>query len=736
MHGRPPPLFEPRVAAEASQGAAHAAPGGLDLDQLLRLLWRRKALILAALLTGLGAAWLVVSAMPERYRATAVLLFAAPGAEAPERAGAGAPAAATGRLLASEIEVLRSRGLLDAVVADQKLLFEPAFNPTLSAGSGLLQRLGLAAPPPAEAYRLSRQRARTRAALQSALQLGVVRNSRAVEIAVTATEPALAARVANAVASVYLARQRAQVRRQQAASTAWLDARVRELRTRVQAADRAVAEYRLSAGLLGGALAGVEAQRIAELDVALLKAQQAETAARARLAQIETLRAGSGAGVASDLPESPLIRELMHEETALLRRRADLATTYGPQHPRMRTVAAELADLRGKIDDEVGRIVQLLRSEVAAARTRRADLARERAAAQNQAGRDSRAQVTLTQLEREAAAERALFDTFLARLKETGLADDPRARPAELISAAEPPLAPSAPNRPLLMALALMVSGTAGLALAFAAEALDRGLRGLGQLEAATGLPALALVPFVRTARGETPSQAALSRPNSAYAEALRTLHTALALSGGGPVRSVMLTSALPGEGKTMLACGLSRVLASGGQRVLLIDADLRHPRVAQELGLAPGPGLAELLRGGGELAGVLQSDPAPATGGRLRVLTAGRAEAGTGLYSAERLTSLVDRLATQFDLVLLDAPPVLAVADPRALAQRVDRTVLLVRWAATPRNTVEHAVRQLRASGVAPAGAVLTRVDLRRQAQYGTGDTGGFAAAGGYYAR
>ncbi|MBK1699346.1 GumC family protein [Rhodovibrio salinarum] len=758
MHGNLSPLPSPvRPSAPAS---ASSSPGPEDenneVAQLLWVLWRRRTLILLLTLIGTLAVAALVMRLPPSYQAEAVLLFQPPFApvDPTTAAPSGAPDAEL-RDLASEIELIRSHSLLSRVVQDAGLLYAPAFNPVLGRTPGLLERLGLQAPPPPEALRLSRQRAATLATLRERLQVRPVGQARALSITVAAPAAEVAARVANAVADTYLARSAARARARRSAATAWLDRRVAKLRQRVQAAEAAVADFRIESGLAerGPDSAGAQ-DRVRALNRALTEARVAAAAARARVQQVTAQHASTGAGSppgegvsptrVSTRPqgtstgrldqalESQLLQELRRAEAELAHQRAQLATSYGPRHPRLRAANAELLDLRIEIDREKDRLVAGLRQEAELARQRAADLQADLQQLHTEAGALGRAQVKLAQLEREAAAERALFDTFLARLKETRLAADPPGGKAELVTRAHPPAEPSAPNRPLLAGFGAVAAFALAVALALLREAVDRGVREPEQLERVSGLRVLGTLPRVPRA----PARQVLAQPTGALAEALRALHTSVLLSDvDRPPRTLLITSALPGEGKTGLACALARVLARAGSRVLLIDADLRHPGVAATLGLPPGPGLAEVLARQCSARSAVRVDPDRALDGRLSVLPAGRAGDPGGLLDSQALGALIEAWSEAYDLVLIDSPPVLTVADPRSLATRVDKTVLAVRWSATPRTRVRRAVAVLRDSGVAPAGVALTLVNARHHARnagvYGTGLT----SRRGYYA-
>jgi capsular exopolysaccharide synthesis family protein len=740
-----------------------------ELAQLLQLVWRQRALILLVTLLGTLAVAAVVWRLPASYRAEAVLLFA-PAAEQVDPTRVGQPAEQPGDLrhLASEIELIRSRSLLARVVQDAGLLYDPGFNPVLGRTPGLLERLGLRAPPPPEALRLSRQRAATLATLRERLQVRPVGQSRALSLAVEAPTAAGAARVANAVARIYLARAQERAQADRAEATAWLDRRVDELRQRVQTTEAAVADFRIDSGLAErGPDSQAVRQRVAGLNQALAQARAEAATAQARLHQVRARAPGSdgnaqaappaanaphpglGAGAAphaAGMPDTPAalpgalgdgltslaIQGLRQQQAELERQRAQLATRYGPRHPRLRAANAELLDLRLRIDDELARVVDRLDQDAELARQRETALREELQQVNAETGTLGRAQVKLAQLEREAAAERALFDTFLARLKETRItAGSPGSR-AELITRAHPPGQPVAPNRPLLAGFGALAAAAAAFALALLRQALDRGVRSPEQLERITGLRVLAAVPRVR----RDPAARVVAQPAGALAEALRGLYTALLLSDvDRPPRTVLITSALPGEGKTALACTLARVLARAGSRVLLIDADLRYPRVAESLKLPPVPGLGDLLTRQTTLTAALQRDPPPELGGRLTVLPAGRAGDPGRLLDSEALGALIAELRPQYDLVLVDAPPVLAVADPRTLAARVDTTLMAVRWSQTPRQSVERAVTLLRDAGAELAGAALVQVDARQHAREASGYGAGFNRRRRYYA-
>jgi len=798
MHANLQLLPPGRPDGPQQEPSAGPDPDGNEFAQLLQALWRRRALMLLAWAIATTAVAAVAMRLPPSYRAEAVLLFAPadpPGHPPGDPTRAAAPTERPGdrRHLASEIELIRSHSLLTRVVQDAGLLYDPAFNPMLARAPGLLERLGLRAPPPPETLRLSRQRAATLAALRERLEVRPVGQSRALSLTVEAPTAAGAARAANAVAEVYLSRAQDRARDTRAAATAWLDRRVGDLRRRVQAADAAVADFRIESGLAERGPENAGTQRVGELNRALARARAEAADAQVRLrlldapgrgagdprtgnartgnastgdaapVEVGTRDAGTGdpaaddpgAGSASarsqasaahgdagglpasrvrstELLSSRLLGDLRRQEADLERVRAQLATRHGPRHPRLVDANAELLGLRTRIGDELTRLAAGLRRDADLAQRRADALEAELRQVNAETGALGRAQVELAQLEREAAAERALFDSFLARLKETRVtADSPGAR-AELITPAQPPARPAAPNRPLLAGFGALAAAACAVALALLRDALDRGVRAPAQLQRLTGLRVLATIPRVR----RDPAGRVVAQPAGALAEALRGLHTALLLGDlNQPPRTVLVTSALPGEGKTALACALARVLARAGSRVLLIDADLRHPRAARMLQLPATAGLGDLLARQCRLDAALYSDPAPEQDGRLTVLPAGRAGDPGRMLDSDALGRLIAELAPRYDIVLVDAPPVLAVADPRTLATRVDATLLTVRWARTPRASVQRAVTLLRDSGARIAGSALVQVDARQHARESSGYAPGLGGWRRYYA-
>ena len=768
MHGNVQLLSPPkRDGVDARTGGPGQEADGNEVAQLLRALWRQRGAICAVTLMCTAVVLAVVLRLPPTYRGEAVLLFA-PTPVTADPTGARVPAEQPGDLrhLASEIERIRGRAMLTRVVREAGLLYDPAFNPVLARTPDLLERLGLRAPPKAETLRLSRQSAATLATLRQRLQLRPVGQSRALSVVVEAPSAESAARAANAVAQVYLAHVRERTRQDRAGATEWLDRRVAELRQRVQAAEAAVADFRIESGLAErGPETLATRQHVSELNRALAQARAEAAAARARLQPVSATGpdamgppavptaaaptvadrappptgSAEGTGTAAGAADaglgraltSQLIQGLRQQEFELERTRAQLATRYGPRHPRLREANAELLDLRLLIDEETSRVAQTLRQDAELARARADALQAELQQVNAATGELGRAEVKLAQLEREAAAERALFDTFLTRLKETRVGADSPGRMAELITRAHPPTQPAAPNRPLLAGFGVLAAAAIAVAFALLREALDRGVRSPEQLQRLTGLRVLAAVPRVR----RDPAGRVLVRPLGALAEALRGLYTSLLLADiERPPRTILVTSALPGEGKTALACCLARVLARSGNRVLLIDADLRYPRIAHSLKLPAGPGLSDLLTRQCTLEAALQRDPAPELDGRLSVLPAGRASDPGRLLDSERLGALVAELAAAYDAVLIDAPPVLAVADPRTLSARVDATLLAVRWARTPRTSVQRAVTLLREAGAELAGTAMVRVDPRHHVREANGPSGAFGTRRRYY--
>jgi polysaccharide biosynthesis transport protein len=271
----------------------------------------------------------------------------------------------------------------------------------------------------------------------------------------------------------------------------------------------------------------------------------------------------------------------------------------------------------------------------------------------------------------------------------------------------------------LILPLVFIVSCLATGLLVFAVENLDHGFTSLEQIEEILGVGVLGLVPEIKSGFGgrRTPGNYVLDRPQSAYGEAIRSLHTSLMLSDvKHPPKIILVASALPGEGKSSTVLSLARLMASCGKRVAVIDCDLRRPDLHRAFGTAETPGLTDCLLGHADVLQVLRLD----TQSPAYLVPAGtHVHTSPDLLGSDAMRALVTTLADRFDLVLLDSAPVLAVSDTRNLCRLADKTVFVVRWQSTRRFAAKPALRQVVDAGGDLAGVLLSMVDLNGYARH-----------------
>ena len=737
------PLIVRPAATEAS-ASPPPIPGEVDLREVLRKLWRRKGVIVGVTVVLTVIAALVIHQITKLYTAESMVMINSRETQVVDVEAVISALAGDAETIESEIQVIRSRGIIEKVVDALRLQEDPEFNATLSpqsAGKTLLDPRNwfpadwlsvVGAQGPGGGLgteeKLERQSARIVDTVLGKLEVSAVGRSRVIRIAFTSENPRTAAAVANLLADFYIVSQlEAKFEATQRANE-WLSGRLAELREAVNQAERAVEEFRQRSGLIQGKDATLKTQEISELNAQLVVERAKRAEAEARLRQVERLLNGpDGAQAVSKVLQSSLIQSLREQQAEVEGQAANLTHEYGPMHPQMINVRAEAGDLRQKIADEVDRIVQGLRNDVSVARAREDTLATALDQSREEVGQANTDEVTLRALEREAEASRALLETFLARSKETGGQEDFQQADATVISRAAVPERPSYPRRKLLLIAAVGGAGFLGLMLALGVEMFDHGFRSMEQIERQLGAPPLGLVPaidgFAKLRR--SPDTHILEKPASAYAEAMRSLYTSLLLScGDQPPKTILVASALPKEGKTSIALSLAHMLASTGHSVVLVDCDLRQPTAHKSFGVHSQPGLVEVLLGKATLKEVLTTDPR--SGARL-VPSGGPVLYHAELLGSPRMKRLLAWLAEHHDLVILDSPPVLAVSDARVLARSADGTLFLVRWVKTRREKVIAAWRQLAEAGGNVGGVALTLVDVRRHAKYGYSDSGAY---------
>ncbi|MDX2156402.1 MAG: polysaccharide biosynthesis tyrosine autokinase [Hyphomicrobiaceae bacterium] len=717
--------------------------GGFGPRDIIAALRRRWWLIaILGVIGGLIAA-LVALSIPNRYEAIATIQID-PRKKTIVQLDAVLPdIAGDTPTIESQVEILHSRAIALQVIEALDLRNDPEFNPP-SFLQNLRQRLpflGLAPAPTNAAVRAEAvrsietdraargvagppgnigsampERDEMATAFAERLKTYRVRNSLIVELRYSARDPVKAARIANAIAEVYIRDQIEMKIRATGFASDLLEGKLGGLRKKVAEAEHRVARFKADNNIFDTGSELLSERQLSRLMEQTIVARNTTVEARARFDQLqEMLRRGEGKNVGEVL-QSHTVRMLKEQLGKATRREAELITKYGPRHPELIKARAELADVNEQLGREIDQIVANVKNEYKVAADRERQLDQSLNELKDQQSVSKEVSIKLRELERDAETSRRVLDAFLARYKQTTETQDLHLPDARVVEKADIPNEPAAPKRKQIVMIGAFGGAGLGLAITFLLAFLATGLSRPEDVDTAIGVPHLASVPLLqRQSDGLSDPMLALrlvlAQPKGAFAQALDTLVQQLGQRGTASSPQVLLVgSSLPNEGKSVIAANLALLLASRGTRTLLIDADLRRSVLTQNLGIEHAPGLLDAISHGQDFEKVLLQD----TASGLAVMPAGSGRVALSpvdVLEAPGFGQRLARLKAHFDMIIIDTPPLLPVVDGRILADYADQILLVAAWQRTPRELLRKAVALLGANSAKIAGLVINQV-------------------------
>jgi len=542
------------------------------------------------------------------------------------------------------------------------------------------------------------------------LSIVPVRSSRIVEVRYLSADPVFAATAANAVARAYI-QQNLDLRydASQEASD-WLRTQMDEQRKAVEASELALQKYREDYDSISlEERQNIVVQRLADLNTALTRARTQRIGKESdyqRLQEVQQDRAALDAFPA--VLANTFIQQLKGELASLQRQQAQLGERLGERHPDMVKIRSEIQSAEAKLQAETGTVAQAVRSEYLTAvreeRSLQASLDEQKREAQEL----NRRAIDYGVLQRDATTNRQLFDALLQRTKETGISGALRTSNIRVVDDAEVPRSPSYPSKVTNLMLGLVSGVFFAFSFIFAVDLLDNRLKSPSEVKSVLRLPFLGVIPMSDTHHGDLLVNNGVGPE---FAESMRSLRSNVLFSSTPDTnRSVVVTSTMPGEGKTLVASNLALSLAMAGQRVLLIDADMRRPRLHQIFNVSQEPGLSNVIIGKTRPSEVVQKTSVP----NLCLLPAGYVPPNPPeLLASRRFKELLEAFDNYFEWVIIDSPPAMGVTDAAVIGHITSGVLFVVGSEMTTRGAARMALEQLDAARVKYVGAVLNRVEL-----------------------
>lgn len=541
-----------------------------------------------------------------------------------------------------------------------------------------------------------------------------------VDVSYSATDAGVAAERANAIAAAYV-HQTVDLRSKASKeASAWLVELLNEQRQKVDAAEKALQRYRDEHGVEPyDPRSTAIVQSLTDLSLAATKArtdrvEKESTYRRLKALQNDPEALESAPAVLAD----PGVQRTLEEIVPLQRRYAELSRKLLPKHPDLIRATEALQIAQAKLRAQSLRVIDAAYAELQSAQAAEASVTAAFNSQKSTALAANRGGVEVAVLERDLDSNRQIFDSLMRQSRELDISGEIRMNTALILESARVPGAPVFPNTVRNIRNGIGGGLVLGLALAFLIEYLDFRLKSPDDVKAQLGLASLGFVPVVNSKelRGRDPS-AETSSASQMFVEAFRTIRTNIVFSvtsEGG--QCIVVTSTNPAEGKTVVATNLATALAQAGQRVLVVDGDLRRPRAHEVFGLKQEPGLSNVLVGNCKVSEAVQATRVHG----LTLIAAGRIPPNPSeLLGSKRFREFMRTLRGHYDWIVIDTPPVMVTSDSAIVAAQSDGVVFVVSAAATSRHTVRAALENLQNVRATVLGAVLNKVDIRRHGYY-----------------
>lgn len=569
------------------------------------------------------------------------------------------------------------------------------------------------------------------------LAVAKIPRTRMIEIRFTSPDPKLAAQVVNTLATAYVENNFKARYESTMQASEWLSRQLADLQLKVETSQAALVKYERDNGIVGiDEKQNTITSKLDQMNKDLTAAEDDRLQKQANYQMIST----GNLDAIPELSQNSLIQRFREEEGSLQKQLAEATTQFGPSYPKVQQLNNQIKQIEDSIQNETARIASRKKSEYEAAVSREKMMRSAFEQQKQQANQLNEKAIEYNQLKHDADSNRQLYDSLQQKLKEAGITSGLKSSNVRVVDVARAPLFPSKPNVPNNLAMGLLLGLVGGVALAFVMESLDNTVRTPEQVETLSGLPSLGMIPLsldisssknkqVKASvalttqaqtdlRKTTVSLLAHARPKSEVAESYRALRTSILLSSiGSAPKIIMVTSALPQEGKTTTSINTAIVLAQKGGRVLLVDADMRRPTIHQTFKLRNRTGLSTVLTGSSQADDLIVSSSILPN---LFVLPAGPPPPHPAeLLDSSVMRTLLEKWRGQFDHVIIDTPPVLSVTDAVLLSAQMDTVLLVIRSAQTSKDALRRSRDVLAQVNARVMGVVVNAIDLQSPDAY-----------------
>jgi capsular exopolysaccharide synthesis family protein len=711
--------LQERLLAETQGAGGTEAP---EMLQYWRAISKRRWSILGLTVMVAVLAGLVASGIRPQYRSTATLLIEQGKPKLVSIEEVYTQGLMQREYYQTQVEILRSEDLARKVAERLKLSTHPDYDPRQAVpgwGAHLMETVlpsekdGPAKWTEDDAVKNVAQKVR------SGLQVQLVRNSQLVQITFVSPDRELAAKVPNALAEIYIESDLESRMAMTQKASEWLRERMGELRTKVDTADKALQDYRDREHIVdakGVSMSGASRQ-LEEFTRGLVEARRQVAEAQTAYEAVRQIQAsGRNPPNYDSVPSvlrNPVVQRMKEAEAEAERKLSDAAKRYGPEHPRMIQAKTELESARDNTRRQIELVVAGIAREYEAAKSN--EIAVERSLSQTKAEIQgvNRKEFQLGILERDVQQNRNLYDMFVNRLKETNAAGDLQSTIGRIVDPANVPGGAFAPNKRQIIGTAATIAFILSAILALLLDRLSNTINSTTDVETRLGMPVLGVLQKIR------------GFARKGFISELSILMSAL----DDPHKVVVITSSVPEEGKTTLSFNLSCALGQV-KKVLLVDGDLRRPKIAKLVGRdLRAPGLADLVAGQAQVSQCVFFEERSG----IHILPSGTVPPNPlELLSSKRFADVISKLKEAFDVVIIDSAPLQLVSDAQVLSQFATSVIYVVKADATPYQVAQNGLKKLRRVSAPILGVVLNQLDLEKAEKY-YGEYSGYKSYDGY---